>query len=553
METLIRKGHSSFLLLLIPIVSIALISVVIILFSLYQLRESSSKNLKEQMEYQDLFSISNQINNAIIENHRILNAALDGAIDGVLRGLQLYRVHSQVVDEIASIDEQIQDYSDHIIIQTQLSRISEKLQSEFSEYKKFMIMATDIIAIDPAKAGVYVEEAQRHYLEYADYKQSIDVALSNRLQDLINEGNRRVQNAYFQSMISGIVGMIVVFAFSSLFAVKMHRRIMNLIDQTLAADRAKTMFLANMSHEIRTPLNGIIGFSQLLSRDPMIGESQKEYLNAINRSGLHLLSLIDDILELSKSVALKTEMKLSETDVQALLEDLQAIFKGRVETKQIDFSIETDPEVPAFILVDPQKLRQIMINLIGNAIKFTEQGFVKVRLSFERDEEQSGRLIGEVEDSGPGIQADELAKLFKPFEQTTAGMKTGGTGLGLALSQEYCRKMGGEITVSSEVDKGSVFRFSVQVKAVDRQPEKTVQPNIPIAHPKLPVELTNRLSEAIGKADIDQVMEMIEEVEMYSPPLADVLKKKAGEYDYESITELLKQIQRGDDDGKKDT
>ena len=232
-----------------------------------------------------------------------------------------------------------------------------------------------------------------------------------------------------------------------------------------AANNSKSTFLANMSHEIRTPLNAIIGFSQLMNREKSLTESQKEYVTSINRAGEHLLKLINDVLELSKIEAGRVELKPTNFDIHALFNDLQMIFKERIHDKQLQMIFEIPDDLPKYVVADDQKLRQILINLIGNAIKFTNIGGVTMRPRVVKGNDDTGRLIVEIEDTGHGISEDELGKLFMQFEQTSAGIKNaGGTGLGLALSRELALLMGGNITVTSQEGKGSVFTVDVQIK-----------------------------------------------------------------------------------------
>src|SRR6186713_1700602 len=227
------------------------------------------------------------------------------------------------------------------------------------------------------------------------------------------------------------------------------------------ANRAKSVFLANMSHEIRTPMNAILGFSQLMLRDPDLTPRQGQYLGTINRSGEHLLALINDILEMSKIEAGRTTLNPSTVDLPALLGDLEMMFRVRTDEKKLTFSVEVIGDVPQFIVCDINKLRQVFINVIGNAVKFTEQGGIALRVMPDRD---CGTLYlrVEIDDTGPGISPDDQVKLFRHFEQTKTGQQAGtGTGLGLAISQEFVRLMGGAITVTSQVDKGSVFTITL--------------------------------------------------------------------------------------------
>ncbi|HEX4797186.1 MAG TPA: PAS domain S-box protein [Humisphaera sp.] len=231
------------------------------------------------------------------------------------------------------------------------------------------------------------------------------------------------------------------------------------------ANRAKSVFLANMSHEIRTPMNAILGFSQLMLRDQDLTPRQCQYLGTINRSGEHLLALINDILEMSKIEAGRTTLNNSTFDLPALFKDLEEMFRVRTDEKKLSFTVEIIGDVPQYIVTDINKLRQVFINVLGNAVKFTEHGSVSLRVRADRSGAAEPTLRVEIEDTGPGISSDDQDKLFRHFEQTKSGQQAGtGTGLGLAISREFVRLMGGEITVTSHVGKGSVFIIQLPFK-----------------------------------------------------------------------------------------
>jgi PAS domain S-box-containing protein len=235
------------------------------------------------------------------------------------------------------------------------------------------------------------------------------------------------------------------------------------------ANRAKSVFLANMSHEIRTPMNAILGFSQLMLRDQDLTPQQCQYLGTINRSGEHLLALINDILEMSKIEAGRTTLNLSTFDLPVLLKDLEMMFRVRTDEKKLSFSVETVGDVPQYILTDINKLRQVFINVLGNAVKFTEQGGIRLRVRADVSAAEPFLQV-EIEDTGPGISPEDQTKLFRHFEQTKTGQQAGtGTGLGLAISQEFVRLMGGAITVNSQVGKGSVFVIHLPLKEGEAQ------------------------------------------------------------------------------------
>jgi PAS domain S-box-containing protein len=241
------------------------------------------------------------------------------------------------------------------------------------------------------------------------------------------------------------------------------------------ANHAKSAFLANMSHEIRTPLNAVLGYTQLMLRDPALEKLGRDYLNIISRSGEHLLALLNDLLDLSKMEAGGMTAKVEPFDVAQLVADLSAMFALRASSKGLRFGVVEAPGTIRNVAGDQGKIRQVLINLLGNALKFTDRGHVNLELAVRPREDGQLWLSARVEDTGVGIAASEQSQLFQPFTQTQSGMSLqAGTGLGLAISAQYARLMGGRITMSSEVGKGTICVFEIPVQPLD--PASAVRP-----------------------------------------------------------------------------
>jgi PAS domain S-box-containing protein len=233
------------------------------------------------------------------------------------------------------------------------------------------------------------------------------------------------------------------------------------------ANRAKSIFLANMSHEIRTPLNAVLGFAQLLERDPSLSPQGRNKVDTIMKSGEYLLSIINDVLAMARIEAGRIELRASPVDLSDLFRDLVAMFRLRAGEKGLVLTTEYSRELPRFIMADMGKLRQVLINLLGNAVKFTSQGSIAMR-AFPSG---ADRITIEIEDTGIGISPEEIELLFDPFVRADrGGQMAGGTGLGLAISREYAHLMGGEITVDSRIDSGSRFRFDFHGPAASTDP-----------------------------------------------------------------------------------
>jgi signal transduction histidine kinase/DNA-binding NarL/FixJ family response regulator len=233
------------------------------------------------------------------------------------------------------------------------------------------------------------------------------------------------------------------------------------------ASQAKSVFLANMSHELRTPLNAILGFSQLMVRDSAMSPAQREYVDVISRSGEYLLQLINDVLEMSKIEAGRVTLNIESFDLYHMLSSLEEMLKVRATSRGLCLLFERSEHVPHYVRTDESKLRQVLINLISNGIKFTRQGGVTVRIDYNAD----ARLLFEVEDTGVGIEEAELNRVFDIFTQAKGGQESQeGTGLGLPISRRFVRLMGGEIAVRSEVNKGSIFTFDIQAEPTHAAP-----------------------------------------------------------------------------------
>ncbi len=259
-----------------------------------------------------------------------------------------------------------------------------------------------------------------------------------------------------------------------------------------AANKAKSVFLANMSHELRTPLNAVLGFTQLMGHDANLTTGQQENLGIINRSGEHLLGLINDVLEMSKIEAGRTTLNAQGFDLHRLLAGLEEMFRLRAKDKGLNLLFEREPDVPQYIKTDEGKLRQVLMNLLGNAVKFTHKGGIALRVAQvnKSASKQTGKfgngelgnlqirkLVFEVEDTGPGIAPEELEAVFDPFVQTTSGEQSQeGTGLGMPISRQFACLMNGDLIVNSEPGRGCVFKFEAQVEAVDADAVQTAQP-----------------------------------------------------------------------------
>jgi PAS domain S-box-containing protein len=262
-----------------------------------------------------------------------------------------------------------------------------------------------------------------------------------------------------------------------------------------AANRAKSEFLANMSHELRTPLNAILGFTQVLANDPQTSPSQRENLGIISRSGEHLLELINDVLDMSKIEAGRVTFNESAFDLYYLLDSLTEMLALRAKSKGLQLITERTSDVPQYVRTDENKLRQVLINLLGNAIKFTKEGGVILRVrpndspTSNTQHSTLNTLHFEIEDTGPGISPSELETLFNPFVQTETGRRSNqGTGLGLTISRKFIQIMGGDITVNSTVGQGSVFSFDIQIQPTNAVeiPDLTPAPRVIALAPDQP-------------------------------------------------------------------
>ncbi|MEM1170000.1 MAG: ATP-binding protein [Cyanobacteria bacterium P01_H01_bin.35] len=275
-----------------------------------------------------------------------------------------------------------------------------------------------------------------------------------------------------------------------------------------AANQAKSEFLANMSHELRTPLNGILGYAEILNRSQSWGEKEHKGIKIIHQCGSHLLTLINDILDISKIEARKLELQPQPIHLPSFLQGIGEIIRIRTEKKGVDFVYLPDPNLPEGILTDPKRLRQVLINLLGNAAKFTEKGKVTFRVKVigstaaqkqieYQIPEDNVRLCFQINDTGIGMSPDSLEKIFQPFEQVGEGkLNAEGTGLGLAITHNIVSLMGSEIQVTSELGVGSIFAFEV---------------NLPLSKEWQSKVMTNSEKQLIGYAGESQTVLVVDD------------------------------------------
>lgn len=337
-------------------------------------------------------------------------------------------------------------------------------------------------------ADIYEAEFDRCYLDFLEQLQArayliVPILSGNQLWGLLatyqNDAPRQWESTEIKMVAQIGVQLGVAVQQAELFTrTQQQAEELKLAKEAAdAANCAKSEFLANMSHELRTPLNAILGFTQLMRRSSLSNE-QRESIDIINRSGEHLLALINDILEMSKIESGRIVLNESSFNLHQLLDGLEVMVRLKAELKRLQLVFDRKPDIPAYIKTDEKKLRQVLLNLLSNAIKFTQAGSVTLQVTVGNINKQQPDLTPRdlnrhmltfaVQDTGSGVAPNELEKLFAAFEQTQTGLNhREGTGLGLSISQTYVRLLGGEITVDSELGRGSTFTFAIPVEVVD--------------------------------------------------------------------------------------
>jgi signal transduction histidine kinase/CheY-like chemotaxis protein len=346
------------------------------------------------------------------------------------------------------------------------------------------------------------------------YKAEMDA-----LEDRIRERNYRAEDDFQAGLATSMVMGLLALGLGAI-AFSLLRRVLKEIERSeryalsmLKAEenrRQKDVFLAMMSHEIRTPLNAIIGFGQMAEREEM-GAKGKRYVKSILEGGESLLVLINDILDLSKLQAGRMELKKEPTNLREMLSFLNRLFKENCQTKEIGFHLEIQDELPEVMVLDSARLRQVLINLVGNAVKFTDEGEVSVAVSGNREikENQLWRLMVEITDTGRGISKENLAHVFEPFYQSKEGDVSGnkGTGLGLSIVQRFVKLMDGEISVKSEPGEGTSFSIEFRnIEVSDSEPH-------PAELSKQPIDLDElRSSKILAVDDNETNRKLIREI-----------------------------------------
>ena len=321
------------------------------------------------------------------------------------------------------------------------------------------------------------------------------------------------------------------------------------VSQAQAANRAKSTFLANMSHELRTPLNSVIGFSRLMAASPNMQDDEKRNLAIIHRSGNHLLTLINEILELSKGEAGRLQAQATVVALAPLLQEVMDMLGMPAEQQGLILHLDC-ADLPAAVLLDATRLRQVLLNLMSNAVKFAGSGKVTLRVRGERRDDATWRLSFAVSDTGIGIAPEDQQRIFEPFVQADSAGPKDGTGLGLAISREFVQLMKGELTVESTPGQGATFRFSIPAQAAQARMLASVPPAPPAQAAVLPAlqaqdlrllawEERAALLVALRELNLARVAQLLAALPASAAPLLAPLQAMLDQHQYRQLCVLL--------------
>ena len=351
-------------------------------------------------------------------------------------------------------------------------------------------ISLEILSTDNAKRkNILIDSLRKRQIGNTVYFICLDVqkSLENNLQQTLVTNSKEANVLSLYNKILGIFAIVAILIMTTIIIRRQVQQLQLISDlkdaeeAALKSKNAKDDFLANMSHELRTPLNALIGFGNLLSQTNLT-EKQKEYMNIIQSSGYNLLNVVNDILDLSKIEAGKLKIINVPFSLTELMQDLEKMFSTAIKEKNLSYTWSSDDKIPAVLKGDPGRLKQVLINLINNGIKFTSQGGIKINIGiiWTDDTTNKLKLAFSVKDTGAGIPAEKIQTIFERFEQLEYGTtrQHGGTGLGLTIVKNIVEKLAGAISVYSEVNKGSEFNFTCIFEKIETLSAASVAKNI---------------------------------------------------------------------------